>query len=188
MKGICTMTPALRLAGLATAAALLSMGCGHKAGPEQPQPQPAQEAPSEEPRYESTPVTSEPISDKLLANDKRAALEERIFFEFDRSDLNAAARENLSAKAEILRATPSLSLRIEGHADERGSDEYNLALSNRRAAAALRFLTDRGIASSRLSMAGYGEEQPLDPAENESAWAKNRRAEFRISGGNLAQQ
>jgi peptidoglycan-associated lipoprotein len=183
------MPPTLRLAGLVTAAALLTMGCGHKPSPEQPEPQPAsQQAATDEPRYTPTPAAAEPVSDKLLDDDKRAALEERVFFEFDRSDLTAAARENLSAKAEILRSVPSLSIRIEGHADERGSDEYNLALSNRRAAAAMRFLADRGISSSRLAMAGYGEEQPLDPAENESAWAKNRRAEFRVTAGSLAQQ
>jgi peptidoglycan-associated lipoprotein len=81
-----------------------------------------------------------------------------------------------------------LSIRIEGHADERGSDEYNLALSNRRAIAAMRYLVNQGIAQERLEAVGYGEERPLDSAETEAAWAKNRRDEFRISSGRLAQQ
>jgi peptidoglycan-associated lipoprotein len=177
----------LRLAGVVTTAALLSLGCGHKPNPEQPEPVTQESSPSE-PRYTPSTVTSEPISEKVLDDAQRAALEERIFFEFDRSDLSAAARQNLSAKAEILRSIPNLSLRIEGHADERGSDEYNLALSNRRSAAALRFLNSQGVATERLASVGYGEEQPLDSAENESAWARNRRAEFRVSTGNIARQ
>jgi peptidoglycan-associated lipoprotein len=146
------------------------------------------EAPSVEVPAMNSSVTAEPISKDLPESEWRATLEERIFFGFDQSDLSAAARELLSAKAEVLRKVPSLSLRIEGHADERGSDEYNLALSSRRAAVARRFLVSQGIPAERLGAAGYGEEQPLDSAENESAWARNRRAEFRVATGNLAQQ
>jgi peptidoglycan-associated lipoprotein len=152
-------------------------------------PEPAnQGSSSAESPYTPSSVTVEPISENPLDRAQRATLEERISFEFDQSDLSPAAREKLLAKAEILRTVPSLSLRIEGHADERGSDEYNLALSNRRAAAAMRFLLNHGITTDRLVAVGYGEEQPLDPAENESAWARNRRAEFRVGDGNLAQQ
>ena len=181
------MHPPFKLARLVAAAALLSIGCGKNPQAEMPEPV-NQGAPSIEIPATHSNVTSEPISKDLLDSHQRATLEERIFFAFDQSDLSAAARELLSAKAEILRKVPTLSLRIEGHADERGSDEYNLALSNRRAGAALRFLVSQGIASERLGAAGYGEEQALDPAENESAWARNRRAEFRVSAGNLAQQ
>ena len=177
----------LKVVGLAVAVALLSIGCGKKSQPEMPEPVNG-EAPSVETPVVHSRVESEPIAEDLLDNGSRATLEERIFFAFDQSDLSAAARELLSAKAEILRKVPSLSLRIEGHADERGSDEYNLALSNRRAAAALRFLASQGITSERLGAAGYGEEQPLDTAESESGWARNRRAEFRVTAGNLAQQ
>jgi peptidoglycan-associated lipoprotein len=177
----------LKVAGLAVAVALLTAGCGGKSQPEMPEPVNS-DAPAVETPAMNTAVTSEPISKDLLDNESRATLEERIFFAFDQSDLSAPARELLSAKAEILRKAPSLSLKIEGHADERGSDEYNLALSNRRAGAALRFLTSQGIATERLGAAGYGEEQPLDSAENEAAWARNRRAEFRVTAGNLAQQ
>lgn len=181
------MHPPRKLAALVAAAALLSIGCGKKPQAEMPEPM-NQDAPSVEIPATHSNVTSEPISKDLLDSQERATLEERIFFAFDQSDLSGAARELLSAKAEILRKVSSLSLRIEGHADERGSDEYNLALSNRRAATALRFLISQGISSERLGAAGYGEEQALDPAENESAWARNRRAEFRVSAGNIAQQ
>lgn len=177
----------LRVAGFVASVALLTVGCGGRAQPETPEPV-SEEIPSVEPPYIPSSVNVEPISDNQLDRSQRATLEERITFAFDQWELSAAAREKLSAKAEILRGHPELSIRVEGHADERGSDEYNLALSNRRSAAAMRFLVNQGIAADRLGAVGYGEEQPLDPAENESAWARNRRAEFRVSAGNLAQQ
>jgi peptidoglycan-associated lipoprotein len=165
----------------------LSVGCGHRSEADMPEPVPLGSTSVDSPLIPMS-VRSEPIPENILAHADRAILEERISFGYDQSDLSAAARENLSAKARILGAVPSLSLRIEGHADERGSDEYNLALSNRRAATAMRYLRNHGIAADRLETVGYGEEQPLDQAENESAWASNRRDEFRVSSGRLAQQ
>ena len=82
-----------------------------------------------------------------------------------------------------MNANPALTLRISGHADERGSDEYNLALGNRRAAAAKRYLVSRGIADGRITVVSYGEERPLNPASTEAAWAQNRRAEFEATAG-----
>jgi peptidoglycan-associated lipoprotein len=179
----------LRPAALLAALAILSLGCGHKPKPEMPEPVSQEETPQQtETPASPSQVSDESASPKELNDAQRAALEERIAFDFDRSDLSAAAREKLSAKAEILRGLPDLSVRVEGHADERGSDEYNLALSNRRAAAAMRYLMSQGIAQERLEAAGYGEERPLDPAETETAWAKNRRDEFRVTSGHLAQQ
>ena len=177
----------LRLVASIATLALLGVGCGHRTKAEMPEPQ-NQETPSAATPYTPSTVSVEPISENLLGPAQRATLEERISFGYDQSELSPAGRENLSAKAEILRAVPSLSLRIEGHADERGSDEYNLALSNRRAAAAMRFLGSHGITSDRLETVGYGEEKPLDPAENESAWTRNRRDEFQVSSGRLARQ
>jgi peptidoglycan-associated lipoprotein len=173
--------------GLLASFALLSLGCGHKAQPETPEPVTQETSPTYEPQSVTPTVNSEPIESKGLDQAQRAALEERISFDFDRSDLTPASRDKLSAKAEILRSMSDLSLRIEGHADERGSDEYNLALSNRRAISAMRFLVDQGISQSRLETVGYGEEKPLDSGENEAAWARNRRDEFRVSADRLAQ-
>jgi peptidoglycan-associated lipoprotein len=133
---------------------------------------------------DETPATS----DKGLDQAQRATLEDRISFAFDQSDLTSASRDKLSAKAEVLRGFPNLSLRIEGHADERGSDDYNLALSNRRAVSAMRFLVSQGISQDRFETVGFGEERPLDSGENEAAWARNRRDEFRVSAGPLARQ
>jgi peptidoglycan-associated lipoprotein len=174
----------IRQAGFLAAAAVLSAGCGGRNQVETPTPN------SEVPSAPSVPYSQlsvEPISKDQPEDTRRATLEERIHFGFDQSELTPAARQTLVEKAEVLRAAPSLTLRIEGHADERGSDEYNLALSVRRAAAAKRFLVSLGIAADRLETVGYGEEQPLDQAENEAAWATNRRDEFRVSSGALAQ-
>lgn len=178
------MHPLIRRA-VVVSVALVSMGCGSKNQPEMPAPETAEPSSVYTP---STPTTHTEVPRGLLDDERRATLEARIHFEFDQSALTGAARESLTDKAEILRAIPNLTLRIEGHADERGSDEYNLALSNRRAATARRFLVDWGISADRLETAGYGEEQPLDQGENEGAWASNRRDEFRVSAGPLAQQ
>jgi peptidoglycan-associated lipoprotein len=178
----------LRSAGYLAALALLAAGCGHKTQPEMPEPV-SQDAAAPEVETPATPTrASEPVAAKGLDQSQRAILEERISFDFDKSDLSSEARQKLSAKAEILRQLGNLSMRVEGHADERGSDEYNLALSNRRAATAMRYLLSQGIAQDRLESVGYGEERPLDSAENEAAWAKNRRDEFQVSSGPLAQQ
>ncbi len=110
-----------------------------------------------------------------------AALTEPIHFEFDRSDLSEVARRALDAKLDVMRVDPSLHIRIEGHTDERGSDEYNIALGMRRASAVRRYLTQNGIASNRVEVISEGEERPLCQDDNESCWARNRRAEFAIS-------
>jgi len=89
----------------------------------------------------------------------------------------------LDRKIAIMQANPMLSITITGHCDERGSDEYNLALGNRRALAAKEYMVNRGIAADRVTTASRGEEQPLDPANTEDAWAKNRRDEFAVAAG-----
>jgi peptidoglycan-associated lipoprotein len=113
----------------------------------------------------------------------RNTLREVIHFDFDESDLRDDARSRLEAKLPILLANPGVMLRISGHADERGSDEYNLALGQRRAAAAKRYLTDRGVADGRIETASFGEEQPVAAGGDEGSHAANRRAEFEITGG-----
>jgi peptidoglycan-associated lipoprotein len=164
---------------------LVATGCGGKQVEETPPPAPQAPAPTPAPAPVSTPVTVDPMP---APDNRRATLEERIHFAVDRSDLSPEARTTLAAKAEILRSSPALTVRIDGHADERGSDEYNLALSRRRAAEAKRFLMQQGIDGARLETTGYGEEQPLDPGSSEAAWAMNRRADFQVTGGALSQR
>jgi peptidoglycan-associated lipoprotein len=106
-----------------------------------------------------------------------------VHFDFDRSDIRSDDMANLDRKAAILNANAGLRLRIAGHADERGSDEYNLALGNRRAAAAKRYLVSKGIADSRMDIVSYGEERPVAPGQDEASWQQNRRDEFEIVAG-----
>jgi peptidoglycan-associated lipoprotein len=105
---------------------------------------------------------------------------ENVHFEFDRSDLTPEAVAILKKKAAWLNANPQVAVMVEGHCDERGTNEYNLALGERRAQSAKNFLVNMGISASRLSSISYGEERPLDPGQDEAAWAKNRRAQFVI--------
>ncbi len=111
---------------------------------------------------------------------EKAILGERIHFAFDSYDLTEESREILKKKAEILLKHPDIKVIIEGHCDERGTNEYNLALGERRARAAYEYLILLGVDADRMSIISYGEERPLDPRHNEEAWAKNRRDEFKI--------
>jgi len=104
-----------------------------------------------------------------------------INFDFDRYDLKPEARQVLTRKAEIMKQYPEIKLVVEGHCDQRGTAEYNLALGERRARAAAEYLTNLGVTTSRLSIVSYGKERPLDPGNGEAAWAKNRRDEFKPS-------
>lgn len=113
----------------------------------------------------------------------QATLIAPIHFDYDRSELMPEARRILDAKVPILLGDPDLRLRLDGHTDERGSDDYNLALGQRRAAAAQRHLVWQGIPASRLEMTSFGEERPACEASEESCWSRNRRVEFEITAG-----
>ncbi len=101
-----------------------------------------------------------------------------IFFEFDSASLSDEAESILKAKAEWMRRNPSLLIVIEGHCDNRGTTEYNLALGERRAESVKGFMIDLGIAETRIRTISYGEERPLARGDDERAWAQNRRAHF----------
>jgi peptidoglycan-associated lipoprotein len=105
---------------------------------------------------------------------------EDIYFDFDSIQLTPEAMDILAKKGKWLRDNPSVRVTIEGHCDNRGTNEYNLALGEGRAQSAKTFLMDLGIDISRLNTISYGEERPLDPLQTEMAWAKNRRAHFVI--------
>ena len=117
------------------------------------------------------------------AAEARATLSEMVFFDYDKAEVRSDMQDVLNRKAAILRSNPNVTLRIDGHADERGTVEYNLALSLRRANTVREYLTNFGIDVSRLEVAGFGEEKPLDPGTTDEAYAKNRRAEFQITRG-----
>ena len=115
--------------------------------------------------------------------DARAILEQRVHFDFDESAIRSDAERVLLQKVEVLRASPDVQLRLEGHTDERGSAEYNQALGSRRAQAVLDFFLEHGISEARFVATSYGEERPLVAQSTESAWAQNRRVEFVITAG-----
>ena len=162
------------------AVALLTAGC-----PKKPAATPAVEAPTETTAAEQTDngfsgeaVTENAPTDSAVT---APASMERIYFDFDQYTLSSSARQTLEANAAFLKANPMVKARIEGHADERGSDEYNLALGERRARAARDYVVSLGVSPDRLAIISYGEEVPLDPRHTEDAWAKNRRAEFTVA-------
>jgi len=109
-----------------------------------------------------------------------SSLLQDISFGFDRYDLTPKAREILSQNADLLLKNPGVKIQIEGHCDERGTIEYNLALGERRANRTEEYLISLGLSTNRISSISYGEEMPLDPRHNEEAWTKNRRAHFII--------
>ena len=179
-------------AGILLAAALVATGaCGKK----QPPPSPAPPAPAR--TTVAAPAQDPDAADRArreaearrLAEEaarNRAILEERVFFAYDKAELSSSAQAILQAKIPVLRADPSIRLRIEGHADERGSLEYNLALGMRRARAVSSFLSGFNIDGARLAVDSFGEERPLDPGHTEASWARNRRADFTVTGGSSA--
>ena len=101
-----------------------------------------------------------------------------ILFDYDEDTLKEESLEELFAISRLMKSDPMYTLLVEGHADERGTREYNLALSERRAKAVEDFLTATGVSSFNIEVVGYGEEVPVDTSSNESAWSKNRRAEL----------
>ncbi len=120
-----------------------------------------------------------------LEEQARSTLQVRVQFEFDEAAITPASERTLRAKLPILRASPTIRLRLEGHADERGSTEYNLALGSRRAEAVQEVLSGFGISASVFTTTSFGEERPAVNRSDEAAWAQNRRVEFVITGGQI---
>ena len=110
-----------------------------------------------------------------------ATLAEAIHFDTDRAALTPEVVRQLEGKLAIFQANLRLQVEIQGHCDDRGPDEYNLALGSRRAAATKQWLVQHGVATTRLTVVSFGEERPVDPGSTEEAWAHNRRAEFRVT-------
>jgi len=124
------------------------------------------------------------MEEEAIRKEKEAAasmfVSEDVYFDFDDASLNAEAQEVLRQKAAWMRNNPDALIVIEGHCDERGTAEYNLALGDQRAASAKAFLKDLGLSAFRIRTISYGEEMPADKGNDEDAWAKNRRAHFGI--------
>ena len=182
------------IAGLLLSVLIVS-ACGGKkppvARPAPPPPPPAGTSASRppappEPVAEPTIVPPEPVRDERISSASLDDLNRNsplkpAFFEYDSSDLTADAQRALNDNAGLLKQYPAWTVTIEGHCDERGTPEYNLALGERRAVAARAYLVSLGISADRLRTVSYGKEFPFDPGHDETAYAKNRRAHFVIT-------
>lgn len=166
--------------------AISAAACGKKADPVLQPPTdttaPSTPAPAPPPPAPAPPAAGGPSAEAVRAA-LLADLGNVIHFDYDQDLIKPEDRPILDRKAEIMKANPGLRVRISGHADSRGSDEYNLVLGNKRALAARQYLIGRGVDGGRIDVTSFGEERPADPAENEAAWAQNRRAEFEIIAG-----
>lgn len=127
------------------------------------------------------PLSIKPADSQSVKTDTEVSPFETVYFDYDSPDLRQDARNTLTKNAEImLKSKPVAKIKIEGHCDERGSSEYNLALGERRAKSAMQYLITLGVKPERLSVISYGKEKPAVQGNDEQAWAKNRRAEFVI--------
>jgi peptidoglycan-associated lipoprotein len=140
-------------------------------------PQPVSEPPIVPPE----PTREDTISSGSLDDLNRNSPLKPVFFEFDSAEVDSAGQVVLDANATTLRKYATWTVTIEGHCDERGTAEYNLALGERRAVAARTYLVSLGISADRLRTVSYGKEFPFDPGHDEAAWQKNRRAHFVIT-------
>ena len=191
------MKSARSIATLAAVAALLTTAACHKKTPpvvRPAPPPPVSTTPMTPPRPPAPPeparepiaVPPEPVRDDAISSaslddlNKNSPLKP-VYYELDSADLSASNQKTLDDDAALLKRYPSWTVTVEGHCDERGTAEYNLALGERRAIAARAYLVSLGIPADRLRTVSYGKEFPFDPGHDESAFAKNRRAHFVIT-------
>jgi peptidoglycan-associated lipoprotein len=187
---------ASKFAGLVALATMLSVAAcgGNKPPVARPAPPPSAGTSAEVPRppappepvAEPTIVPPEPVRDEeirsaTLDDLNRSAPLKPVFYDYDSSELTSAGQAALDENAALLKRYPGWAITIEGHCDERGTAEYNLALGERRAVAARAYLVSLGVAADRLRTVSYGKEFPFDPGHDEAAYAKNRRAHFVIT-------
>src|SRR6266571_4953924 len=161
------------------AAVIAGAACGGNPPPQAPTPNADSAAAAARARADSEAAAQARSSEEV-----RTTLATMIHFDYDKSNVRSDDTGALDQKVAILQANPELRIRVGGHCDERGSDEYNLALGNRRAQSAKQYLVSHGIDAGRIETQSWGEEKPLVDGHDESAWSQNRRDEFEvISGG-----
>jgi peptidoglycan-associated lipoprotein len=143
---------------------------------------PAPAEPMKEPAMApAASITEDKVGAATLDEINRNSPLRPIFFDYDRTDISAEAQRILDANADVLKKNATWVITVEGHCDERGTAEYNLALGERRAGSARTYLVSLGIAGDRIRTVSYGKEFPFDPAHTEEAWAKNRRGHFVVT-------
>lgn len=182
-------SPNARLVVMALAVLLIALPACKKDAPPAPAPTPPPPAPAPTERATPPPAEapeagpweqSEATPQDFLSADEinRRQLLRTIYFDYDRAEIRADQRATLQANAAWLRDHPDVRILVEGHCDERGTREYNLALGDRRAQAARDYLISLGVPAARIETISYGEEQPLVQGANEAAWSQNRRGMF----------
>jgi len=181
-------------------AAMVGLGCAKKqtvksegapgapGGPGEvsaPAPGPVGEAPAKEAPVAPAPPAPTPApappaaaAPGIAVTEERLSQFDDVRFDFDKSEVREDGRKTCQVVADYLKKNPRAKLQIEGHCDERGTAEYNIALGDRRATAVMTYLVSLGVPKAALSTVSFGKERPLDPGSNEDAWAKNRRAHF----------
>ena len=167
------MTPYRAFSGFAVVIATFLCACGEAQQPAARTPERPTTAAAAPPPEPQAPPPAQAAAAAPLTDST-------IYFEFDSSEVDSRGRETLGTMAGGLREAPSVRLRIEGHCDERGTTEYNLALGERRANATRDYLRNLGADAGRMTTQSYGEERPADPGHDESAWSHNRRAEIKV--------
>jgi peptidoglycan-associated lipoprotein len=189
MKGTCFWKWAVLALSVA---ALVTVGCAKKQtvksegaegapGAAAPAPGAVTEAPvSEAPPAPAVvaPATPPAAAPGVAVTEERFSQFDDVRFDFDKSELKEDGRKTSQAVADYLKKNPRAKIQIEGHCDERGTSEYNMALGERRATAVMNYLVSLGVSKGALSTVSFGKEKPLDPGHDEGAWAKNRRAHF----------
>lgn len=165
------------IAVLVLALAIGVTGCKKKMPKEEPPPPPKVEEVAPPPPPDTT---GQAARDLQAAMDADRARITTVYFDYDQSVIRADQRDRVTANAEIFRRWTDWQVNVEGHCDERGTNEYNLALGERRATAAKQALVAAGIEATRITTVSYGEERPADQGHAEAAWSKNRRAEFKV--------
>ena len=152
-----------------------STGAGAGRPPAPPEPV------AENPIPPEPTITEDPLTSRDIDEINKNSPFQPVFFALDSAEIDSAGQQALNANVEVLKKYAEWVITIEGHADERGTAEYNLALGERRAMAARTYLVSMGIPANRLNVVSYGKEFPFDPAHNEAAWSKNRRAQFVVT-------
>jgi peptidoglycan-associated lipoprotein len=165
------------LFAFALVALMAIAGCGGKKATTAPPPTEPATSSTDQPPVETTDTAPTTPSEEL----NQMALSD-AYFDFDSFALSSEAKGTLEQNAKELKRVTATNITIEGHCDERGTAEYNLALGERRAVAARTYLLSLGIAADRIKTVSYGKEFPFDPGHDESAWSKNRRAHFVVTG------
>ncbi len=177
------------LIALALAAATALTACGKKTPPAPPPPPPVAPeapppAPPPPPKAEVAPVVDEYARLKAMSAEEieKSGLLAEVYFDFDRSEVREQDRAALTKNADALKRFDFLRVTVEGHCDERGTVEYNLALGERRAKAAYDYLVSLGVPAGRLKTVSYGKEVPVCTQSSEECWQRNRRAHFTVTG------